>query len=494
MNAAEGAKKDFGRTIMDALPIGGKGNVLDTAESAGSETRMLQARLDMLVATLSASIWFNPCLTLIWMLPVLGLFPQLGTVTWTQFAIIMATQFATGIGARVIRQGYARDPSNPVRWLKRLVIYQAVAGVVWGIFAWLIWTNGNLLNNVLVIMTVCGIIWGYAFSRCMHAGTYFAGVLPTALLTIARVIYPETSISLPMSLIVVTNVVLVYIFTFTLRRQVEVMLRMRFANDDLAVELRETRDDALRKRFEAEAANASKTTFLANMSHELRTPLNAILGFSELISSETLGPVGTIRYRDYAKDINSSGTHLLSLINDILDIAKIESGKMEIAPTMIEPKIALDSAMNVIQARAREKQHTVTVSIQPNLGGLYSDERAFRQIVINLLSNAVKFTPDGGRIEIVLRRTANGGSELCVSDNGPGIPAMLLDQIFMPFNQVDNRYSRQAGGTGLGLSLVRGLAELHGGRAWIDSDAGRGVRAYVYLPGDPHENVKLRRA
>jgi two-component system cell cycle sensor histidine kinase PleC len=289
-------------------------------------------------------------------------------------------------------------------------------------------------------------------------------------------------------------VVLVYIFTFTLRRQVEVMLRMRFANDDLAVELRETRDDALRKRFEAEAANASKTTFLANMSHELRTPLNAILGFSELISSETLGPVGTIRYRDYAKDINSSGTHLLSLINDILDIAKIESGKMEIAPTMIEPKIALDSAMNVIQARAREKQHTVTVSIQPNLGGLYSDERAFRQIVINLLSNAVKFTPDGGRIEIVLRRTANGGSELCVSDNGPGIPAMLLDQIFMPFNQVDNRYSRQAGGTGLGLSLVRGLAELHGGRAWIDSDAGRGVRAYVYLPGDPHENVKLRRA
>jgi two-component system cell cycle sensor histidine kinase PleC len=479
---------------MDALPIGGKGDTLDAVEPASGEARMLRARLDMLTASLSASVWMNPCLTLIWLLPFLGLFPMLGTLTWSGFAIIMATQFAIGLGARIIRQGYARDPSDSVRWLKRLVIYQAAAGIGWGIFAWLIWTDGNLLNNVLVTMTVCGIIWAYAFSRCMHVGIYFAGVAPTALLTVARLVYPGTTIELPMSLIVGTTVLLVYLFTSTARRQVEVMLRMRFANDDLAVELRETRDDALRKRFEAEAANASKTTFLANMSHELRTPLNAILGFSELISSETLGPVGTIRYRDYAKDINSSGSHLLSLINDILDIAKIESGKMEIAPTLIEPKSAIDGAMNVIQGRAREKQHTVTVAIQPGLDGLYSDERAFRQIAINLLSNAVKFTPDGGRIEISLRRTSNGGTELCVIDNGPGIPEMLLDQIFMPFNQVDNRYSRQAGGTGLGLSLVRGLAELHGGRAWIDSDAGRGVKAYVYLPGDPRESVKLRRA
>jgi two-component system, cell cycle sensor histidine kinase PleC len=495
MHAAEGANRDFGRTIMDAQPIGGKGDAaLDAGETAGEEARMLQSRLDILVASLSASVWMNPSLTLIWMLPFLGLFPQLGTVTWTQFVIVMVTQFAISIGARVIRKGYMRDPSDPERWLKRLVIYQAAAGVGWGIFAWLTWADGNLLNNVLVTMTVCGIIWAYAFSRCMHVGVYFAGVSPTALLTIARLFAAGNDLAIPLSLIVGTTVALVYFFTFFVRRQVEIMLRMRFANDDLAVELRETRDDALRKRFEAEAANASKTTFLANMSHELRTPLNAILGFSELISSETLGPVGTARYRDYAKDINSSGTHLLSLINDILDIAKIESGKMEIAPTSIDPRAALDSALNVIQARAREKQHTIGINIASGLDSLYSDERAFRQIVINLLSNAVKFTPDGGKIDVTLRHTAAGGAELCVSDNGPGIPATLLEQIFMPFNQVDNRYSRQAGGTGLGLSLVRGLAELHGGRAWIDSDAGLGVRAFVYLPGDPRGNVRLRRA
>ena len=496
MDAVKGAKRDSGRTIMDAQPIGGKSDAIDGggSETADAEARMLQSRLHILVGRLSTAVWINPCLTLLWMLPFLGLFPSLGTVSWQQFAIIMTTQFAVSLGARVIYQGYSRDPSDSVLWLKRLAIYQAASGVGWGVFAWLIWSNGNLLNNVLVTMTVCGIIWAYAFSRSMHAGVYLAGVAPTVVLTIARIVYPGSPIALPLSLIVGITFVLVYLFTSSMRRQVEVMLRTRFANEDLAVELRETRDDALRKRFEAEAANASKTTFLANMSHELRTPLNAILGFSELISSETLGPVGTARYRDYAKDINSSGAHLLSLINDILDIAKIESGKMEIEPSVFDAREAVDGVLNVIQARAREKRHTLTVNIADDFDGIYSDERAFRQIVINLLSNAVKFTPDGGKIEIALRRATNGGCELCVSDNGPGIPAMLLDQIFMPFNQVDNRYSRQAGGTGLGLSLVRGLAELHGGRAWIDSDAGRGVRAFVYLPGPPRESARLRRA
>ena len=495
MEAAEGASKGFGRAIMDAQPIGGKDDALGGGgEPVGAEARMLHARLDILVATLFSAVWINPGLTILWMLPFLGWFPRLGTVTWFQFGVIMAMQFAISLGAGLIYRGYARDPSDSLRWLKRLAIYQAATGTGWGLFAWMIWSDGNLLNNALVTMTVCGIIWAYAFSRLMHAGIYIAGVTPTVILTIGRIVYSGNDIALPLSLIVGITFVLVYILTRSVRKQVEVMLRTRFANDDLTEELRETRDDALRKRFEAEAANASKTTFLANMSHELRTPLNAILGFSELISSETLGPVGTPRYRDYAKDINSSGAHLLSLINDILDIAKIESGKMEITPSAIDPTEAIQGAMNVILSRAREKRQTWAVDIDEKLDKLYCDERAFRQIVINLLSNAVKFTPEGGQIQVSLRRTADGGSEVCVKDNGPGIPAVLLEQIFMPFNQVDNRYSRQAGGTGLGLSLVRGLADLHGGRAWIDSDTGNGVRAYVYLPGPPRESARLKRA
>ena len=452
---------------------------------SGHEDRMLQARLDLMVASMPSAVWINPCVTIIWMLPFMGLFPQLGSIRWPQLALIMAMQIVMGLAARPLYRGYRRDPDHPKLWLGRLGAFQVATGAVWGMVAWLIWADGNLLNNVLVTMTICGCVWAYSFTRAMHAGVYLAGVVPTVVLTIARIVYGGGPIAVPLIVIIVLNFCVVYSFTYGLRRSVEVMLRIRFANDDLAVELRDTRDDALRKRFEAEAANASKTTFLANMSHELRTPLNAILGFSELIASETLGPVGTARYRDYANDINESGAHLLTLINDILDIAKIESGKMEIAPSVIDPKAAIDGALNVIQLRMREKNQTLSFNVEEGVDGVYSDERAFKQIVINLLSNAVKFTPDGGHIGISLSRAPNGSCVLCVSDNGPGIAASLLDQIFLPFNQVDNRYCRAAGGTGLGLSLVRGLAQLHGGTAWIDSDVGRGVKAYVEFPPIP---------
>ncbi len=454
------------------------------------EDRMLQARLDLMVASMPSAIWINPCVTIIWMLPFMGLFPQLGSIRWPQLSLIMAMQIVMGLAARPLYRGYRRDPDHPKLWLGRLGAFQVATGAVWGMVAWLIWADGNLLNNVLVTMTICGCVWGYSFSRAMHAGVYLAGVVPTVVLTIARIAYGGGPIAVPLILIIVLTFCVVYTFTYGLRRSVEVMLRIRFANDDLAVELRDTRDDALRKRFEAEAANASKTTFLANMSHELRTPLNAILGFSELIASETLGPVGTARYRDYANDINQSGAHLLTLINDILDIAKIESGKMEIAPSLFDPKAAIDGALNVIQLRMREKNQTLSFDVEEGVAGVYSDERAFKQIVINLLSNAVKFTPDGGHIGISLTAAPSGGCVLCVSDNGPGIAASLLDQIFLPFNQVDNRYCRAAGGTGLGLSLVRGLAQLHGGTAWIDSDVGRGVKAYVEFPPLPREPLR----
>ncbi|HWU25653.1 MAG TPA: ATP-binding protein [Rhizomicrobium sp.] len=468
----------------------GPGEKEKIGKASGYGTRMLQARLDLMVASMPSAIWLNTCVTVSWMLPFTGLFPLFGTIHWPTIGFVIVMQVLMGLAARPLYRGYRRDPECPDRWLRRLAIFQAATGVLWGMVPWLIWVDGNLLNNVLVTTTICAYVWAYSLTRAMHAGVYLSGVIPTVALTIARIVYGGGPIALPLVVITLITFCVVFSLTYGLRRSVEVMLRIRFANDDLAVELRDTRDDALRKRFEAEAANASKTTFLANMSHELRTPLNAILGFSELIASETLGPVGTARYRDYAGDINESGRHLLSLINDILDIAKIESGKLEIAPTIIDPKSAIDGALNVIQLRLREKGQTIAVEIGHDVDGLYSDERAFKQIVINLLSNAVKFTPDRGHISISLKSTANGGCELCVSDNGPGISASLLDQIFMPFNQVDNRYCRQAGGTGLGLSLVRGLAQLHGGTAWIESDTGKGVKAYVEFPPPPRAPLR----
>jgi two-component system cell cycle sensor histidine kinase PleC len=258
--------------------------------------------------------------------------------------------------------------------------------------------------------------------------------------------------------------------------------RLRFKVEDMAAELEDARDQALKKRFEAETANASKTAFLANMSHELRTPLNAILGFSEIISQECFGPVGSQRYRDYAGDIHASGAHLLSLINDLLDVAKIEAGRMDIAPHPLDPGRVFDVALKLISIKAREKDQTLAITVEPGAPPLYADERAVKQILINLVSNAVKFTPVGGRIDVIGGKSANGDFQITVRDNGPGIPPDKLEMIFSPFNQVDNRFDRQAGGTGLGLALVKGLAELHGGRAWLESEFGKGCSVFVSLP------------
>src|SRR5471030_2825055 len=160
--------------------------------------------------------------------------------------------------------------------------------------------------------------------------------------------------------------------------------RLRFHVEDLARKLEETRDEALRKRYEAETANAYKTAFLANMSHELRTPLNAILGFSEIIAQECFGPVGSERCRDYAGDIHSSGAHLLSLINDLLDVAKIEAGRMDIAPDPLDAARTFDIALKLVGSKAREKDQTLAIAVEENAPPLYADERAVKQILINL--------------------------------------------------------------------------------------------------------------
>jgi two-component system cell cycle sensor histidine kinase PleC len=230
------------------------------------------------------------------------------------------------------------------------------------------------------------------------------------------------------------------------------------------------------------------------MSHELRTPLNAILGFSEIIARECLGPVGSPRYKEYAGDIHTSGSHLLSLINDLLDVAKIEAGRMEIEPQMIETERALDSALKFVGPKARERNQVLTVTVDDAAALLFADERAVKQIVINLVTNSVKFTCDGGKIAVAACLNKDGDFELTVEDNGSGVPKEKLDRIFKPFSRVDNRYDSENAGTGLGLSLVRGLAELHGGRAWMDSELGRGSCVHVVLPMSSTQQRVKRRA
>ena len=452
--------------------------------SISEEARMTRARVELTVGTLPSAIWVNPAWALLTALPFTGLFPVFGDVAWWRIAIVLSLHAINSVIAyglfREAKTGAAG--ADPHGWLARLVAFQALISLGWGVMVWLFWVQDNGVNHVTVVMSLVALLWAYAFSRAMHAGVFLAGVMPGAVLAVVKVLMDAGPETLPLLLFLSVTFAFSFLFARRARQYFETMLCTRFANDDLAVELRNTRDDALRKRFEAESANASKTSFLANMSHELRTPLNAILGFSDLIAHETLGPIGTHRYLEYAGDINSSGAHLLSLINDILDVAKVESGKMDIEPHALDPKTVVERALVVVAAQARDKNQHLKVEIAAGGAMLHADERALRQIVINLANNAVKFTSEGGNITVSGGPTADGGYEICVEDDGPGVSPDMLERIFLPFNQADNRYSRMAGGTGLGLSLVRGLAELHGGRAWIESDVGAGVRAYVYFP------------
>ena len=246
-----------------------------------------------------------------------------------------------------------------------------------------------------------------------------------------------------------------------------------------------------RKRFEnalqaakeqAELANRAKTAFLANMSHELRTPLNAIIGFAEIIHQQLLGPIGTPRYLEYVADIHLSGNHLLEVINDILDLSKVESGHFELIEKTVDLERVLASALRLLGDKAAKDKLTVRTRMPAPRPLVRADERVMKQILLNLVSNSVKFTPPGGVIEVAVDLAENGDLLLVVADNGVGFDLADLPRALAPFGQIDSSLTRRYQGTGLGLPLVNSLTQLHGGRLEIDSKLDVGTRVTVRLP------------
>ena len=248
--------------------------------------------------------------------------------------------------------------------------------------------------------------------------------------------------------------------------------------EDQAQELREL-------HRAAEAASRAKSQFLAHMSHELRTPLNAIIGFSDVTRQGTFGPVEPPRYRDYAQLIHESGRLLLDLINDILDISKIEAGKFELRPELIEAQALVETSSRLISGMAKEAGVKLVTDVEGGVESLYGDARAIKQIIINLLSNAVKFTPTGGRINLTIRSGPEGASAIIVSDNGIGMDPEEVGRALDPFRQIDSSVARNHRGTGLGLALVKNLVEIHGGTLDIVSRRSEGTSVTAVLPACP---------
>ncbi len=330
----------------------------------------------------------------------------------------------------------------------------------------MLWSEGDFATNIFVmlVLVVCATV--RAAHQAAHVPSSALSLIYFAV-GIGLLLSDPTPLFLSMVVLGLCVAAMLVDVNLRMYRTVEAMLKLSQSERALLDELRE--------------ANAAKSHFMAHMSHELRTPLNAVIGFSDVMMQETIGPIGTPVYVDYLKHINASGAHLLALINDILDLSKIEAGRFELREGDVDPQETVEDGLAMVGLRAREGGVTLFDEM-PRGVTLIADALTLRQIIINLASNAVKFTPPGGSVRFSGALTPDGGFEIRVADTGHGIPADDLEWVFEPFGQSASGYKAQERGTGLGLPIVRSLMELHGGAARIESTVGRGTTVTIAFP------------
>jgi two-component system cell cycle sensor histidine kinase PleC len=388
---------------------------------------------------------------------------------------------------------YEQESSKPDvdtrSWTRRLVLAEAVCGCTWAGFSlvgishmgagpaeYMVSSHMFLFATFVILLAI-----RLTLTATVPA-LFWVGTVPMTLALMARLLVLHEAFYGALAAMALGLQIYFMYAAVRLRANVIATLELRAQKDDLIAELEreKVRSDAARRR--AEAASAAKSRFLASMSHELRTPLNAILGFSEVMKTEMLGPLENDKYRDYAGSIHDSGAHLLNLINEILDLSRIEAGRYELVESTFHLEDLVGECRQLLRLRCEAKSILVEEDIALDLPLLRADERAVRQICLNLLSNAVKFTPPGSRIVLAVGRAADGGLRLSIEDNGPGIPADELPRVMQAFGQGSLAHRCAEGGTGLGLPIVQSLTDLHSGRFELITSPGAGTRAIVQFP------------
>ena len=430
-----------------------------------------------------------------WTIPVLALILALAYMTWAPYWQAFCWLIIV-VGAKVLLletcRKFASIPEAEVdvtAWRRRLFIAEAVGGASLAGFALVgigaaeptgpdhIFSSHVFMFASLIIVLAIRMTFASSVMPILYVGT-----VPMTAAVVARLAFQQEFFYLALAAMAI-GVHLYFVFLARgLHSTALSMLDFRAQKDLLIAELEEARVISDEARRRAEAANMAKSRFLATMSHELRTPLNAILGFSEVMNKEIMGPLENETYRGYAKNIHDSGSHLLHLINEILDLSRIEAGRYELHE---EPMLLVDiveDSHRLLKLRAETKGVELIESYQDGLPQIWADQRAIRQICLNLLSNAVKFTPWGGTVELIVEQTADGGQLLRVRDSGPGIPADELPKVLQAFGQGSLAHETAEGGTGLGLPIVKNLVELHGGTFELRSELRRGTEAIVHLP------------
>jgi two-component system cell cycle sensor histidine kinase PleC len=443
----------------------------------------MRAQLDLAARAMRPIIWVIPPSTLViaYVYTLWGTFAE--TVPW--IALVLIGCAITESVGRTYRNRLAEDRiSDPRGWVFAIGGAGWFFVTVWGSMAFWLWAPGDDLNHMfLTLILACSVA-----ATCVLNGSNLVSVTPQVAIYWLYMVVPAVIEGGPMTygsaLLSTSFCILMAGSAFGIRMTTYSMLSLREEKSDLVDRLAAERDEAEGAKIRAEAASRAKSEFLANMSHELRTPLNAILGFSEVMKTEVFGPLGKPIYIEYSGHIHSSGEHLLGLINDILDLSRIEAGRMTLNIAPVDLELLGHDALSMVKHRADAAGSHLRLKVSPDLPECMADQRALRQVLLNLLSNAVKFTPKDGTITLFAQPAACGGVTFGVSDTGAGIAAADLKRVFEPFGQGQHDIAVCEKGTGLGLPIVKGLIEAHGGSVSLESAPGKGTTVTVYFPPD----------
>ncbi|MCE7997460.1 MAG: HAMP domain-containing histidine kinase [Rhodobiaceae bacterium] len=367
-------------------------------------------------------------------------------------------------------------------WTLRLVGASALYSGIWASSIVFFWIDGALANNFFLLALIAISLAPVTLLNAAYLPNFFGAAIANSVFMLTTLLSHPDPIYWAMAVAYCMFFIAMSGHAIRINRAARTMIEMSIEKTELIEALSQAKKRSDEARAAAEDASRAKSQFLANMSHELRTPLNAIIGFSEVISREVFGPLENEKYLQYTGDIHSSGRHLLALINDILDLSKIEAGQYSIFEERVDLDAIAADCHKLLELRASVNDIKIKRRFSRALPDLHADKRAVRQIWLNLLTNAVKFAPNGSHVHIVADYEADGSICIGVHDEGPGIAKEELEKVLETFGQGKEGVSRPGSGTGLGLSIVRGLAEAHGGQFILESKLGVGTRASVTFP------------
>ena len=369
------------------------------------------------------------------------------------------------------------------KWRRRLLAGQIAAGFCW---AWFAYTGCTACDSSYFFFfkgaTLLIALPATSFALVMLRGATLYTFTPVVMALAASSFLGRDPLDLALTAVFCASLAFFAFITDRLHNSNIKLLSYQSEKDDLIAELEVAKSMSDEARRRAEEANLAKSRFLASMSHELRTPLNAILGFSEVMATEVMGPLNNQTYKEYVTDIHASGQHLLDLINEILDLSRVEAGRYQLNEESIQLVDITEDCIGMVQLRARAKNIHITDQFEPDMPALWADEKAIRQVILNLLSNAVKFTPQGGEVVVKAGWTASGGQYVSIKDNGPGIPEDEIPVVLSAFGQGSIAIKSAEQGTGLGLPIVQALLHKHDGSFLLKSRLREGTEAIAILP------------